>query len=588
MYSALKHLLSIILLSVSLHGIAQVRFTAEASHTELGRNEPFKVQFVVNANGSNFKAPSFSGFTVEQGPSRYIESQFINGRGSVKLSFSYVLRPAQTGTLTIGAARIEVDGEEYSTSPITIKVSEKSPRANDPNDPYSIAARSAFVKISVNKSSVYVGEPLVATDKLYFNTNINQPRLQKDPDFAGFYKTDVDLKAKSAVTENYNGQSFKTAVIAQKVLIPQKSGTLRPGNIELTIPTLVPTNQRNIFGQRVSQTINQTSVDEFPPIRVKELPEAGKPAAFDGAVGQYKFSVEVSRNEINASESVTLKVSLSGAGNIKLIQAPKPEIPNAFELYDPEVKERIQVNGSGMSGSKVYEYLLIPRYGGTYKIPSLSFSYFNPQTERYETISSNEIKVTVTGGAAQPTGDGGIAATETEKVGFIGKDILFIKTDAGGFHKKGDSFLGSPLFYVGTAGSATIFAAMLGYFFLVYNRKKDHNLERSTKASKQARKHLAKAKKELDTDNKDAFYLALTSALWGYFSDKFNIPNSKLSKEVIEQTLQERGLNSETVNSLMMVMNRAEMARFTSAASFDAHKDYEDTALLLTQIDKEV
>ncbi len=581
-------LLSAILLAFTLPAEAQVKFTANASQTELGRNEAFKVQFVINGHGSNFKAPSFSGFTVEQGPSRYVESQFINGRGSVKLSFTYVLRPNKTGNLTIGPAKIELGGKEYSTNPITVKVSEKSPRANDPNDPYTIAARSAFVKTSVNKSTVYIGEPLVATDKLYFNTSINQPRLQKDADFAGFYKADVDLKAKSATTENYKGQSFKTAIIGQKVLIPQKSGTLKPGSIELMIPTLVPTNQRNIFGQRVSQTINQTSISEFPPIKVKELPEEGKPSGFDGAVGNYKFKVEVSRNEINASESVTLKVHLSGSGNIKLIKPPKPVVPNAFELYDPELRERSQIDGSGMSGSKTYEYLLIPRYGGTYKIPPMSFSYFDPRRERYETITSEELKITVTGGAAQPAGEGGLTASETEKVGFIGKDILFIKTDPGHFTKRGESFLGSTLFYTVLGVGGISFAGMLAYFFLFFNKKKDYRAERSLKASKLARKHLAEAKKELDKNNKDAFYLALTSALWGYFSDKFSIPNSKLTKELIEEKLLQKNLSPETTTNLMEMMNRAEMARFTSTDNFDAAKDYEDTALLITQIDKEV
>ncbi len=588
MQQLVKHTVFLLLLCIACSVQAQVSFRADASATEVGRNEAFKVQFVINANGNNFKAPSFTGFRIEQGPSRYVESQYINGRGSVKLSFTYVLRATQTGTLTIGPAKIEADGQEFSTDPIVIKVSEKSPRASDPNDPYSIAARSAFVKISVNKSSVYIGEPIVATDKLYFNTSINQPSLQQNPDFSGFYKLDVDLKAKSPANDTYNGQSFKSAIIGQKVLIPQKSGVLKPGNIELNIPTLVPTNQRNIFGQRVSQTINQTSIDEFPPIKVKELPEDGKPSNFGGAVGDYKFEVSVSRNELSASESVTLKISLSGSGNIKLIEAPKPSVPNAFEVYDPELKERIQVNGNGMSGSKTYEYLLIPRYGGTYKIPPITFSYFDPRRERYETITSEELQITVTGGAAQPAGEGGLVAAETENVGFIGSDILFIKTNPGRFTKKGQSFFGSTLYVSLLSAGGILFVTMLGYFFLVYNRQKDYRAERSVKASKLARKHLAKAKKELDKNNKDAFYLALTSALWGYFSDKFSIPNSKLTKELIEETLQQKGLDHETTARLMEMMNRAEMARFTSTASFDAARDYEDTALLITQIDKEV
>ncbi len=577
----LKYIIAFLFATITLTGNGQVKFTAAASQTEVGKNEAIQVQFALNAEGTSFKAPSFQGFRVEQGPSRYIQQSNYNGRVSLQLSYTYVIRPTQTGVLTIGSASIDVGGETYTTQPLRITVTEKSPRANDPNDPYSIAARSAFVKVIPNKTSVYLGEPFATYYKLYFNTDIGRYQIPKEPDFEGFFKADIEKNRIDVKEDQYNGAKFNSAVLKQFVLIPQRSGTFKPGALEAILPTQIIYNRRY-------RTIEQTSTDNFPTINVKPLPEAGKPSNFGGAVGDYKFEVTVSRNELSASESVTLKISLSGSGNIKLIEAPKPSVPNAFEVYDPELKERIQVNGNGMSGSKTYEYLLIPRYGGTYKIPPITFSYFNPRRERYETITSEELQITVTGGAAQPAGEGGLVAAETENVGFIGSDILFIKTNPGRFTKKGQSFLGSTLYVSLLSAGGVLFVTMLGYFFLVYNRQKDYRAERSVKASKLARKHLAKAKKELDKNNKDAFYLALTSALWGYFSDKFSIPNSKLTKELIEETLQQKGLDHETTARLMEMMNRAEMARFTSTASFDAARDYEDTALLITQIDKEV
>ncbi len=579
--------LPLLLLSV-FAAEAQVKFTASANRTEVGRNEQFKVEFSVNASGNGFTAPDFSNFQVLQGPSRSSSIQIVNFQRNESLSFSYILRPKQTGTYTIGPASIEVNGKTYTSQPLTIKVLNESPRANDPNDPYSIAARSAFIKIIPSKTTVYQGEPFVASYKLYFKTNIGRYSLQDEPDYTGFYREKVELKAISSEPEMYRGERFEAGIIDQSVLIAQRSGSIKPGLLEVQIPTAVPTNKRDFFGRPLSQTINQTSTDNFPTIRVKALPEDNKPSDFSGAVGKYRFDVSLSREELSATESVTLKVTLSGDGNIKLVDAPKPQVPNAFEVYDPEYKESIRVSGSGMQGSKTYEYLLVPRYGGTYKIPPMTFSFFDPQRERYETITSDELEVKVTGGAAQPATSKGMSGGETEKVGFIGKDILFIKTDPGRFTKKGQSYLGSTAFYTIAGLGGAAFAGMLIFFFLVTNRKKDYRRERSQKASKMARKHLAQAKKELGTQNKEAFYQALTSALWGYFSDKFSIPNSKLSKDVIEENLISRGVNTETTERVVAMMNRAEMARFTSTASYSPKEDYEETALLITQIEREV
>lgn len=587
--STIKLICALVLMLGAFWAKAQVKFTASSNRTTVGRNEQFQVEFELNARGSGFSAPDFSNFRVVQGPMRGQSTQIINFKRSESLTFSYVLRAKNTGTFTIGPASIEVDGKTYSSEPLTIKVSQESPRANDPNDPYSIAARSAFIKVIPSKTNLYQGEPFVASYKLFLKTNVGQPQIESEPDFTGFYRENVEVKRISTSPEMYQGERYEAGVIRQMVLIPQRSGSIRPGLVEIQLPTAVPTNQRDFFNRPVSRTINQTSTDNFPTVRVKPLPKEGQPSDFDGAVGDYEFKVSLSRNEIDASESVTLVVELKGKGNIKLVDAPEPEIPNAFEAYDPEYKENIRINGGGMSGTKTYKYLLIPRYGGTYKIPPLSFSYFDPDRERYETITTEELEIKVTGGAAQPaTANGGAGNTETEKVGFIGKDILFIKTDPGNLSKKGQSYLGSAVFYTVLGGSGVAFAGMLLFFFLVTNRQKDYRKERSQKASKLARKHLAQAKKELGQNNKEAFYLALTNALWGYFSDKFSIPNSQLSKEMIEEKLAANGVSSETTQQVMEIMNRAEMARFTSTADFSPQRDYDDTALLITQIEREV
>lgn len=585
-------LLSNILLTVFLitgHlAMAQVRFTASVNKNHVGKNEEFTLQFTVNAMGHNFQAPDLSDFYVLRGPSRSQSTQIINFERSEEMSISYVLRAKTTGMLSIGAGTIEVGGTEYRSQPLAIQVSEESPRKNDPNDPYAIAARSAFIKAITSKSTVYQGEPFVASQKLYYNTQIGQFTPLKEPDFTGFYKAPVAIKTIKEDVETYKGERYKAGIINQTVLIPQRSGKLELGEFEVRIPTGIPTNRRDFFGRTMLQTVNQTSIDKFPTITVKPLPEKGKPSNFDGAVGDYSLDVSLSREELTANESVTLTIKISGTGNIKLVDIEKPEIPSAFEAYDPKYSENITVNGNGMRGSKTYEYLLIPRYGGTYKIPEIKFSYFDPRKERYETLTAPEREITVTGGTPMPGNNGGVASSEKEDVNFIGKDILFIKTKSSGFRKKGESFITSTGFYAALGTIGATFVGMLGFFLFTSNRKVDMRQTKSLKASKMARKHLSQAKKEMDAGNSEAFYLELSSALWGYFSDKFSIPQSKLTKELIYETLMDKGIDKSTADHVNDIMNRAEMARFTAASNTTPNKDYEETALLITKIDSQV
>lgn len=583
-----RNIFIVALLAISQLAMAQVRFTARVNKNHVGKNEEFTLEFTVNAMARNFEAPDLSDFYVLRGPSRSQSTQIINFERSEQMSISYVLRPKTTGMLSIASATIVVDGTEYRSQPLAIQVSDESPRRNDPNDPYSIAAKSAFIKVVTSKTTVYQGEPFVASYKLYFNADIGRFEVLEQPDFTGFYKSDIELKTIKQDQETYKGERFNTGIIGQMVLIPQRSGSIRPGLVEIKLPTAVPTNRRDIFGRTVTQTVNQTSTDNFPGIMVKALPDKGKPSNFDGAVGDYKLDVSLSREELTANESVTLTIKVSGSGNIKLIDLKKPEIPSAFEAYDPKYSESISVNGGGMSGSKTYEYLLIPRYGGTYKIPEVKFSFFNPRTARYETLTSPEKEITVTGGKPMPGSSGGVVSGEKEDVNFIGKDILFIKTKSGAFKKQGESFLNSAGFYAGLGTIGATFAGMIAFFLFTTTRKVDMRQTKSLKASKMARKHLSQAKKELDTGNSEAFYLELSSALWGYFSDKFSIPQSKLTKDLIHETLLEKGIDKSTADHVNNIMNRAEMARFTTASSTTPSADYEETALLITKIDSQV
>jgi hypothetical protein len=566
---------------------AQVRFTAKANKYEVGEQENFTIEFKVNANGSNFQPPNFEGFRVLGGPNTSQSSSFDSRNGrSTTLAYSYYLRPQSQGTFKIARASIQVNGQTYYTDPLEITVVEQAALPADPNDPKALAAAGAFFKPQLSKTSVYRGEPIVASYKLYFNLQIGQPQIAREPDFSGFYKEPVDLGNLVTVDERYGNANYKSAIVRQMVLIPQKTGPIKPGTVEMVIPTVVPVGGYDIFGRQRGRQINQELSEAFPTVEVKPLPTQNKPSDFGGAVGDYSFDVSLNKTRLRADESLSLKVSISGSGNIKLAELPKPELPVAFEAYDPKYEERIQVNAGGMNGSKSNEYLLIPRYGGTYKIPAMSFSFFNPDTRRYETITSEAFEVTVEGGTPMPAG-GGVAAAEKEGVSFLGKDILTIKSGAE-LERANAPFFGSGLFYGLLSILLLLYLALIGLGVYLKNRTVDYVHEKQTKASKLARKHLAKAKKELDAQNKDGFYEALAAALWGYFADKLNIAPSKLSKENIAAKLSEKGVNNVLVEQAVDVLNRAEIARYTSATQLNPARDYEDTAVMITQIDRQL
>lgn len=582
------HIVLILLLLGGYAAKGQVEFTARANRSQIGKSERFQLTFTVNAEGERFQAPDLNNFRILSGPNRSTSMRIINFERSVENSYSYVLMPRNSGVFTIGPASIRVDGETYFTEPLTVKVTEQSPSGAVANDPYARAEQSAFFRVIASKTRVYQGEPIIASYKLYFSTGVSRPQIVNEPSFTGFYKIPLDINRISTANETYQGVNYNTGIIRQLVLIPQQTGDLKPGPVDLKIPTEIPTGQRDIFGRPVSRTLVQSASQEFPKIEVLPLPERGKPASFNGAVGNFNLDVSVSRTELTADESLTLRVRLSGKGNVKLVDAPEPEIPSAFEAYDPKYSEDIAVNAAGMSGSKTYEYLLIPRYDGTYKIPEIPFSYFDPDLKQYRTIKSRPMEVSVQGSQppeASEVPKAGVNYQGKEKVDFINEDILFIKTDASDLRETGKKFYGSTTFFSWLIGLVMAWAAMVAFFVIRKRRAKDQILLKSRRAGRKARKHLAKARKSLGSNDREEFYSALSSALWGYFSDKFHIPGSKLSKELILEKLKEKQVNETTINAMAEIMNRAEMARYTSLEGNYPEEDYKLAAGLLTEVE---
>lgn len=582
---------SLLLLFIGGSTMAQVSFEASVSKSKVSRNEEFTISFKVNKKAQRFTPPSVGRLRITSGPNQTVSS--IGGFGNQRNyseTFSYTLRANKAGKYTIGSAGVTVDGKRYKSEPFVISVVNSLPQNRNLNDPQSIAAESVKLRVNTSKTTIYQGEPIIASYDVYFNTQISAPSLVEEPDFTGFYKENIDpVRISSEGKKVLGNKEYSFATVGRRLLLPQRTGTFKLGSIDMDIPTAVPSNQVDFFGRRVTRTLNYTASAYFPTITVKPLPEANKPANFNGAVGRYSMDVELSRNELSADESVTLKISLSGSGNIKLVEVPEPKFPNAFEAYDPKYTENIKTDIEGMRGKKTYEYLLIPRYGGTYKIPAVEFSYFDTKSKKYNTLSSDNFELKVTGGASQPKGSStsGFPSSGKEDVTFINKDILFIKTSDSKLNLKGEHFFLSSGFYLGLSFPLIGSLAMIVLFFFKNKGQEDQTKLKQGKAGKLARKQLQEAKKMLDNNDRDGFYQALSAALLGYFSDKFSLGNSQLNQDIIKEELISKQVENSSIGKALDMMNRADLARFTSASS-NLESDYNETVEVITDIEKQL
>lgn len=551
-----------------------VEFTAQASRYQVAQGETFRITFTLNTGSGNITPPDFGSFRVVSGPMHSQSSSFINGVSSVEKSVSFDLIPTKKGVYTVGAASAKVDGKIYKTKPLEITVVDASKRKKSTLE--EKAAELAYVEILTNKRDVYVGEPIAARYTLVLRANVGNYESLQEPDFQGFVKNDIELKNIQTKRERINGKTETTADIAKFVLIPQRQGEFNPGKLQLRLPTQVPTGRRDFFGPEI-KNVNQISESTFPKILVKPLPKAGKPSGFNGGVGDFKFNVDLSRNEVKGNESVTLTVEVSGKGNIQFIDVPEPQIPPSIESYDPKYKEKFSVTTSGVKGYKRNEYLLIPRYKGLYKIPAMTFSYFDTDKEVYVVLESEPFEINVTEGEepinTPTTTSNGTADKST--VSAIGEDILFIHTTPSAFKKPSSSF------FTSTTHKALLIAlAVLTVLMLLFNRmraryKPDLEAKARKRAGSVAKKQLKKAHELMNQNDIQSFYGELSTALQHYFNDKANLAQSAFNAENVAVFIKSKGGDNELINDLKHLLGQANRARFAPLTAANMKSDYE-------------
>lgn len=570
---------------------------ALVSKTTVSEGERFRLEYKFNGSGDEFAPPKFEGFRILSGPNQSTSMQFINGRSSYSISYSYVLMALKEGNYTIPAATIKSGANIISSNELNINVLKGSAKAqNDGNSAESKSGgnsdieRGLFIKATVNNTEPYLGEQLIVTYKLYFNYNIVDNSFTTLPSLNGFWSEDIDIKTNTRDTEVLNGVRYNVATLKSAILVPQRSGDLEidPLSMDLVIQQPIQSNSRSLFDQFFGNYKNvKVSVSSKPlKIKVKDLP-SGKPAGFDGAVGDYQIKLKADRTEVMTNEAINVSIEFSGKGNLKILTKPTPDFPSDFEVYDPKVKDNISSNASGMSGSRYYEYLIIPRHKGDYTLNPISFSYFNPRTSKYVTLNTGELQFKIQKGQEDATNSESFVGTNKEEIKLLGSDIRFIKTNTV-LSPMNYSFFGSVWHYI-------LWLLPLPLFILARKLKQrytalrnDEVYMRRSKASKMAEKRLSAARKIINSGNDKQFYEEIFKAMYGFIIDKFNIPQSEINKDRIREKLNSVGINQDLISRTEELLTKCEMARFAPVNEVSHEDVYNEASVLLSSIQKQI
>ena len=554
-----------------------VRFSASAPSTVV-LNSPFQLVYTVNASGKDLRVPEINNFEVLAGPFQSHSSsiQIVNGRqsSSESNSYTYTLQAQKTGTFTIPSGSIIVGGQKYTSNGVSIKVlpADATPsksqggQGGSRGSQASISNDNIFIRTDVSKTNVYEQEAILVTYKLYTLVDVVQCNPKKMIDFNGFMKQDIDQPTnKQFSLENYNGRNYTSVVLYKFLLYPQHSGVLQldKWNFEAVIQVKNRAAVRSIFDDFFDSYSNVSKIITAPAVKinVNALPE-GKPAAYTGTVGHFNMNSSLSANQVKANDAVTLKINIEGSGNMKLIKNPVIKFPDGFEAYDPKVSNNFKTTAAGVSGSKVIEYMVIPRHSGNFEIPSAEFSYFDTQAKTYKTLRTPVYKLQVAKGAGGESSPVVSSYVDKEDVKQLSKDIRYIQTDKFALSKEEEPLFGT---YISWLMYLIPLLVSLILFILFRKQAKENaniSLVKNKKANKVAQKRLKLAQKLLKEGNKDKFYEEVMKATWTYLSDKLSIPVSSLTKDKVESELTGYNVESVHINKFVSILNTCEFARY--------------------------
>lgn len=589
----MKRIVAIIaLLTFSLGVFADnVTFVAKAPRV-VAVGERFQLKYDVNVMPDDFYNPDIKNFDVLAGPnmSQFRSTTVINGQisSSSQISYTYILEAAREGKFSIPAAVVKINGRSYPSNGLVIEVVKGDAAASTANrgggggggsvqESKGSSRGSVFLKMDVNKSTLYRGEFLIATLKLYTRTDLEGLGDPKFPSFNGFWNQvveDNDLRL-NFVREKYNGKVYDVAVIRRYVLFPQQVGKLVIDPFELTAAVVERAAPQSAFdaffgggGTRARKRLSSPSIS----VSVKELP-TGAPSSFNGAVGSFSVSSALSKTKVRANDAVNLVVKVSGNGNVKLVETPKVEFPTDFDTFDAKVTDNVKTTASGSNGTKTFEYSFIPRSQGKFTIPAVEFTYFDTHTRSYKTVRTQSQSIYV---APDPTGGAGNGlqgGADSENIKLLGQDIKYIKVGSTTLFHKGQYFFNTATYWLILLLTISALAAA---FVLLSKRERENSdvvFTKNKRANKVAHQRLKKAEMLIKSGDTHGFYEEMLRALWGYLSDKLSIPVSDLSKERAKQLLEVNGADAATIQTLIQIIEECEFARYAPGGQGDEKSD---------------
>ncbi len=557
--------------------IISQNFEVSVSQNKVGLHETFEISFTLDGSGKNFSPPPFSNFQILRGPSKSSSTSIVNGSMSQELTYTYVLKPKKVGVFTILPASIKSKGKTIGTKPITVQVQKQS-APKKPNTPYDIASRKVHLNVTANKSTCYVGEPIVLTYTLYFNLNVGSlsPNSMK---YTNFWANELEVNSET-IKRVYKGQNYNSAIIKQVALTPQESGSQSIDPLSINLVVSVPTGRRDFFNMMTSQNIDYTVVANDLRINVLDLPKDGRPTNFSGAIGDFNLSVSLDKDSININESATFSVKIKGKGNLNLINSPKLNFDTQLEVFEPKNSDNIKINQTGVQGYKKEDYLIVPRYRGVYTIQPVNFNFFNPKTKQYVVLNSVEKKIKV-GGVQKGEDSYTLQSVNKEQVDLLNEDIKFIKTTYSSSFLK-NNFSTSWVFVV------LVIIAFIILIIAILGKKQVVNVFDFFRKSisQEISQKLHSLNALLKAKQYQQFQSSLLSVLFAYISKRFGIRRGDLSIESIKIALTDCHISDDLISEYIELVEYLERCKYSPHQGDKINKDlYVRAVELIKKID---
>ena len=577
MKTLIKHISLFALILNSSLIIAQVNFEATLSKKKLGLNERLRIDFVMNKNGDNFTPPNFENFQIIGGPNQSIKTSYLNGEQSFSKTFSYFLKPLKKGKLVIYQATITIDGQEYKSLTVEVNVTNSVKGANSNSDDEYFDDDNIELIAFVSKSSPYINEPITIVYKLYYKSPINVSNANESeaPKYKDFFTQNIKIPQLKVNRETYKGQIYNVVDWRKVVLYPQRDGNLEISPLSLNLVLDFPTNKRDFFGNIIYDQASKIITTGSKIITVRKLPDNGKPKNFSGAVGQFEFDIILNKNSLKASESFQAKVKVTGQGNLKLFDLPNLMVPASMELYEPERKENVKTNLSGMSGTIENIYTIVPKYQGKFPIQELEFSYFDPLEKTYKTLKSQKLNIDVfEGPTLSSNSNENIVLPVSESFKFIKKENNFTRINK-------EQFSNTSTFYILLSIPLLSLLSFI-IFYSLPKRRELNNYEKIKKVYKQIKINLNNAEKSIG--NKDKFYDLVEKAIYNCLKARFSIETNKLNKESIKKQMILDGISVDKIEIILKLVESCERARYSNSSDYEMTNDLNTARKIFDEI----